>query len=98
MFWKPEKPWASTIGYARCTGGVVSCPVGQSVGVVRGTPPLPPTLSGGGADGALLQPRKQATMKFASTRFMAVRPPGRHLSAIDHTRQVPELIEFYTHC
>src|SRR4051794_33110356 len=100
MLWNPENPCASTIGYGLCTlGGVVTGP-GQSV-APRGTSPLPPTS--GGVAVEWLQPsdtevRKPATMRFASTRFMAVRPPVRHLRSLDYPCQLAELIALLAHC
>src|SRR6185312_13054482 len=99
MLWNPEKPCASTIGYGLCTDGGVADGSGQLVSP-RGTPALPP-VPGICVEVDALHPatvRNPATRALASTLFMAVRPPARHLSAVDHTCQLPELIEFFTRC
>src|SRR5690348_1747644 len=98
MLWNPEKPCARMIGYGLCVVGGEVSGAGHVV-PSRGTSPLPP-LPGGGVDVECEQPaavRKPATMRFASTRFMAVRPPARHLSALDYPCQLPELIGLLAH-
>src|SRR5262245_55645481 len=101
MLWNPEKPCASTIGYGLCVGGGVVVGCGQFVSP-RGVPALPPVPGGVGSDAVCpLQPatvRNPATRAFASTRFMAVRPPVRHLRALDYPCQLPELIGVFARC